>query len=98
MSNGTLFIVTDEKGLSRLPETRMMISTSMEATVDPENIAAREPTPYVMRAITPQEASERWSELTGDAKTLNRVWTVEGNTVSYFQLPCPSSVLTHKVG
>jgi hypothetical protein len=82
MSNGTLLIVTDDKGRRRIPEIRMMVSTSMEATVQPENIAGREPTPYVMRVISPQDAKTRWTSMTGDAKNLNRVWTVEGNTVS----------------
>jgi len=84
MSNGTLFLIADEKGRRRIPEIRMMVSTSMEATVAPENIAAREPTPFVMRVLSPQEAKTRWSSLTGDAKSLNRVWTVEGNTVRDF--------------
>jgi hypothetical protein len=81
MSNGTLFIVADEAGRERIPEIRMMVSTSMEASVKPENIAAREPTPYVMRVISPEEAKTRWTSMTGDAKSLNRVWTVDGNTV-----------------
>ncbi|KAF9526199.1 hypothetical protein CPB83DRAFT_858230 [Crepidotus variabilis] len=82
MSNGTLIIVTDENGKSKLPPIRMMASVSLEAVNSPENIAAREPNQYTMDIIDPQEASKRWtSPSEGDSgKVFNRVWTVEGST------------------
>jgi hypothetical protein len=49
-------------------EIRTMVSTSMEATVQPENIAAREPTPYIQRVVSPQEAKTWQTSMTGDAK------------------------------
>ena len=82
MSNGTLFVVTDETGRKQLPEIRMMVSVSMEALATPENIAAREPNRFVMMTLSPDEAKARWTTMTGEGKGLNRVWTVEGNTVS----------------
>jgi hypothetical protein len=78
MSNWTHFIVTDDKGRRRIPEIQMMVRTWMEATVQPENIAAKELTPHVMHVVSPQEAKTRWTSLTGDAKKLNLNWTVEG--------------------
>jgi len=82
MSNGTLFIVADEKQQQSLPEVRLMASTPLEAINSPENIAAREPTQWTMGVITPKEAEERWMMTEQKEKTMNRVWTVEGNTVS----------------
>ena len=93
MSNGTLFIVTDENGRKQLPETRMMVSVSMEALATAENIAAREPNRFVMTTLSPDEAKARWTTMTAEGKGLNRVWTVEGNTVSKISLtPCFHSV------
>ena len=61
----------------------MMTSTGLEAKTTPENIATREPTRENMDFITPEDALERWG---GEPKrgTTNRVWAVEGNTVSFF--------------
>jgi hypothetical protein len=73
MSNGTLYLVIDEFERSKFPEIRMMASHPLEAWNTPENIAAREPSDLDMTFITPQEARTRWG---------NRVWSVEGNTVS----------------
>ncbi len=81
MSNGTLFVVVDEEARERLPEIRMMVSTPLEAFASPENIAAREPTPSVMTVINPQEAASRWTTINEEGERLNRLWTVEGNTV-----------------
>ncbi|KAF8913029.1 hypothetical protein CPB84DRAFT_1811992 [Gymnopilus junonius] len=85
MANGTLFIVADEQGRKKFPEIRMMTSTGLEAVNSPENIASREPTPEHMRIISPQEARERWA-LTkpgGKETAINRVLTVEGNTLLF---------------
>jgi hypothetical protein len=86
MSNGTMFIVADEKGRQTFPEMRMITSTGLEAENTPENIAMREPTDENMRIITPQEAKARWVGVArgGRGKVENRVWTVEGNTVRGF--------------
>lgn len=83
MSNGTLIAVADDEARKKFPPIRLMVSVSLEAINTPENIAAREPTQYVMDIIEPQEAARRWTSRVGDSGTrLNRVWTVEGNTVS----------------
>lgn len=78
MSNGTLYILSSNRSF---PEIRMMTSTALEAFNTPENIASREPTAQNMDFITPEEARKRWG---GDIDRgeKNRVWSVEGNTVS----------------
>lgn len=79
MANGTLFILTSQP--SDFPEIRQMASTPLIAEASPENIAAREPSDQVMKFITPIEARRLWG---GDLNRGegNRVWSVEGNTVS----------------
>lgn len=87
MSNGTLFIVADDHERQRFPEIRLMTSTGLAAENTPENIAMREPTDKDMMIISPEEARNRWTSTPMNAKArhLNRVLTVEGNTVSgYF--------------
>ena len=78
MSNGTLYILSSNRSF---PEFRLMTSTGLPAQRTPENIAAREPTPNNMDYLTPEEALTRWG---GDVEhgEKNRVWSVEGNTVS----------------
>ncbi|KDR78102.1 hypothetical protein GALMADRAFT_138246 [Galerina marginata CBS 339.88] len=85
MSNGTLFIIADEDERKKFPEIRMITSTGLEAINSPENIALREPTDDSMRIISPEEARKRWSLTTsgGREQVLNRVWTVEGNTLLF---------------
>jgi hypothetical protein len=85
MSNGTIFIVTDEEGRKKFPEIRMMTSTGLEAVNSPENIALREPTEDNMRIISPEDARKRWlhTESRGEDMTLNRIFTVEGNTLLF---------------
>jgi hypothetical protein len=82
----------------------MMVSTPLEAFASPENIAAREPTPSVMTVIHPQEARSRWTTINEEGERLNRLWTVEGNTVGntkslspneYANLPASFSLGTH---
>lgn len=79
MANGTLFILSSLP--SDFPEIRQMVSTPLIADASPENIAAREPSDQVMKFITPIEAKRLWG---GDLNRGegNRVWSVEGNTVS----------------
>lgn len=77
MQNGTLLILSSSP--SSFPEARYMTSTGLLAENTPENIALREPTPQNMDIITPEEAVQRW----GNHPSTRRVWTVEGNTVSY---------------
>ena len=79
MSNGTLYLVADESRRSKFPEIRKMASHPLEARNTPENIAAREPSDVDMTFITPEEAQRRWG---------NRVFSVEGNTVSLFFVVC----------
>lgn len=74
MSNGTLFLVAEEYQRSKFPEIRKMASHPLEAFNTPANIAAREPSDLDMTFITPEEARTRWGD---------RVWAVEGNTVSF---------------
>ncbi|PPR02525.1 hypothetical protein CVT24_001951 [Panaeolus cyanescens] len=81
MSNGTIFIVADESERMRFPEIRMMTSTGLEAENTPENIAAREPTTQDMSFISYREAVARWGA--PDKQSVNRVWTVEGNTMLF---------------
>lgn len=80
MSNGTLFILSSNRSF---PEIRLMTSTGLAAQNTPESIAAREPTSQNMDFITPEQALKRWG---GDPShgQKNRVWSVEGNTVSIF--------------
>ncbi|TFK33086.1 hypothetical protein BDQ12DRAFT_448647 [Crucibulum laeve] len=89
MSNGTLFVVTDD--ISQFPEIRMMTSTGLAAVNTPENIAAREPTKENMDFLTPEQAQTRWG---GDVKKgeKNRVWSIEGNTLLFND---PSQFLRH---
>jgi len=98
MSNGTMFIVSDEKGRQTFPEIRMITSTGLTAENTPENIAMREPTDENMRIITPQEAKDRWVGVDrgGRGKVENRVWTVEGNTVRivFFAFSCVAILAT----
>jgi hypothetical protein len=79
MANGTLFILSSSP--SGFPPIRDMTSTGLEALNTPENIAAREPTKHEMDFISPDEARRYWG---ADVKRggRNRVWTIEGNTVS----------------
>jgi len=77
MSNGTLLILSSSP-VSEFPDIRYMTSTGLVAENTPENIAAREPTPWNMDFVTPEEALQRW----GKVATGRRVWSVEGNTVS----------------
>ena len=79
MANGTLFILSSTP--HEFPDIRMMTSTPLLASATPENIAAREPTKQSMDIITPEEARRYWG---GDVKRgqRNRVWSVQGNTVS----------------
>ncbi|KAH9480331.1 hypothetical protein JR316_0006929 [Psilocybe cubensis] len=85
MSNGTLYIVADDDARKSFPEIRMMTSTGLEAENTPENIAMREPTDDNMAIISPEEANRRWVLATSNKKGqhLNRVWTVEGNTLLF---------------
>ncbi|PPQ94352.1 hypothetical protein CVT25_000680 [Psilocybe cyanescens] len=85
MSNGTLYIVADDRARQSFPEIRMMTSTGLEAENTPENIAMREPTDDDMEIISPEEAKKRWVSTTSNKKgqPLNRVWTVEGNTLLF---------------
>ena len=78
MSNGTLFILSSNRSF---PEFRLMTSTGLPVQWSPESVAAREPTPNTMDYLTPEEALTRWG---GDVERgeKNRVWSVEGNTVS----------------
>ncbi|KAH7915202.1 hypothetical protein BJ138DRAFT_174726 [Hygrophoropsis aurantiaca] len=87
MSNGTLFIVSSSPA-SEFPHIRMMTSTGLEAENTPENIASREPTPWNMDFVTPEEATQRWGKPTDSP----RVWTVEGNTLLFND---PSQFLAH---
>ncbi len=89
MANGTLYILSSNES-SHFPEVRKMISVSMKAEANPENIAAREPTEHQMSFITPDAARRRWG-LNND--TTVRVSTVGGNTVR-FHACCAFSRLT----
>ena len=77
MANGTLLILTSSP--SSFPETRYMTSTGLPAENTPENKALREPTPWTMDTVSPEEALRRW----GDHPPTRRVWSVEGNTVGH---------------
>jgi hypothetical protein len=76
MANGTLLILSSSP--TAFPDIRYMTSTGLAALNTPENIALREPTPWNMDFVSPEEAIQRW----GDRPGSRRVWSVEGNTVS----------------
>ena len=78
MSNGTLYILSSNRSF---PEFRLMTSTGLPVKWTPASIEGREPTPNTMDYLTPEEALTRWG---GDVEhgEKNRVWSVEGNTVS----------------
>lgn len=75
MANGTLLILTSSP--SSFPDTRYMTSTGLAALNTPEDKALREPTPWNMDIVSPEEALQRW----GNTSSTRRVWSVEGNTV-----------------
>ena len=77
MANGTLLILTSSP--SSFPDARYMTSTGLPAKNTPEDMALREPTPWNMDIVSPEEALQRW----GNHPSTRRVWSVEGNTVSY---------------
>jgi hypothetical protein len=81
MANGTLFIVSSTP--HNFPEPRYMVSTPLEALNTPENIAAREPTKQIMDIILPEEAWKYWGGNVHRGER-NRVWSVEGNSVSIY--------------
>lgn len=94
MTNGTLFLVAEEADRKAFPEFRMMTSTGLAALNTPENIALREPLPENMQFITPKQAKERWTT----TENVNRVWTVEGNTVrQLYLLMCQSNFRTGSI-
>jgi len=72
MSNGTIYIVTDEPQ-DKWPERRLMTSTGLEAVNSPENIASREPTQWDLDWISVAEAQKRWG---------SRVMPIDETTVS----------------
>ncbi|QRV82749.1 hypothetical protein RhiJN_10764 [Ceratobasidium sp. AG-Ba] len=74
MSNGTMFIVTDDDP-SLWPARRMMTDTGITALNTPENIAAREPTKYELDWITPKQAEEMWGV---------RIWSVPDFTLLWW--------------
>lgn len=76
MANGTLLILTSSPSL--LPEARYMTSTGLPAENTAESMALREPTPWNMDIVSPEQARQRW----GNHPSTRRVWSVEGNTVS----------------
>ncbi|TFK54523.1 hypothetical protein OE88DRAFT_1655227 [Heliocybe sulcata] len=80
MSNGTLFVVTDEEP-SEFPDPVYITSTGLPAVNSEENIRARLPTKYDLDFITTAEAQKRWGRRDGEAE--NRVYSVEGNTVLF---------------
>lgn len=80
MSGGTLFVVTSNSS-STFPHPRFMTSTGLAADSTAENARSREPTSADLDFLTPEEAKRRWGgDVAGGQR--NRVWTVEGNTVS----------------
>ncbi|KAJ7288264.1 hypothetical protein C8J57DRAFT_1279634 [Mycena rebaudengoi] len=78
MSNGTLFIITENS--SDFPDILLMTSTGLSAENTPENIAARKPTPYDMDFVTAAEARRRWGADVRQGRR-NRVLSVDGNTL-----------------
>ncbi|KIK98644.1 hypothetical protein PAXRUDRAFT_823616 [Paxillus rubicundulus Ve08.2h10] len=81
MANGTFLILSSS--LTAFPDVRYMTSTGLAALNTPENIALREPTPWNMDFVTPEEALQRW----GDHPASRRVWSVEGNTLLFNDPP-----------
>ncbi|KAH7888636.1 hypothetical protein F5I97DRAFT_1935123 [Phlebopus sp. FC_14] len=81
MANGTLLILSSSP--SSFPEIRYMTSTGLPAENTVENIALREPTPWNMDFVTPEEAVQRWGISIGS----RRVWSVEGNTLLFNDPP-----------
>ncbi|KAG8694563.1 hypothetical protein FRC11_002119, partial [Ceratobasidium sp. 423] len=73
MSNGTMYIITDDP--SKWPKRRMMIDTGITALNTPENIATREPTEYELDWISPKDTEARWGK---------RVWAVPDFTILYW--------------
>jgi hypothetical protein len=88
MSNGTLFIITENS--SDFPDILLMTSTGLSAENTPENIAARKPTPYDMDFVTAAEARRRWGADVRQGRR-NRVLSVDGNTVRINLLNLPTS-------
>jgi hypothetical protein len=84
MSEGTIYMVSSHPR-SYFPNIRLITSTGLAAETTPENIASREPTAKNMDYLSPAEAKRRWG---GDIEAggRNRVWEVEGNTVSLSML------------
>ncbi|KIJ67844.1 hypothetical protein HYDPIDRAFT_83773 [Hydnomerulius pinastri MD-312] len=82
MANGTLLILSSSPS-TEFPELRMMTSTGLAAENTPDNIALREPTPWNMDFVTPEEAIQRWGKSVGS----RRVWSVEGNTLLFNDPP-----------
>jgi hypothetical protein len=84
MSEGTIYVVSSHPR-SYFPNIRFITSTGLQAENTPENILLREPTTKNMDYLSPAEAKRRWG---GDieAGERNRVWEVEGNTVSLSML------------
>ena len=81
MADGTFYIVSSNPS-SQFPGIRFITSVPMKAYNTPENIAAREPTNREMDFLTPEEAKSIWGgDLARGEK--NRIWSVEGNTVSF---------------
>ncbi|KIJ18655.1 hypothetical protein PAXINDRAFT_71193 [Paxillus involutus ATCC 200175] len=81
MANGTLLILSSSP--TAFPDIRYMTSTGLAALNTPENIALREPTPWNMDFVSPEEAIQRW----GDRPGSRRVWSVEGNTLLFNDPP-----------
>jgi hypothetical protein len=77
MSNGTLFIVTENP--ADYPDIRYMTSTGLPADSSPESEAERMPTKYDLDFITPADAKHRWGD--GEDENGARVFSINGNTV-----------------
>jgi hypothetical protein len=80
MSNGTLFIVSDEPA-SSFPDVNYMTSTGLPGEATEESIRERIPGAEQMQVISVAEARARWGK---GLTERNRVWTVQGDTVSMF--------------
>ena len=83
MADGTLFILTPHP--ESFPDIKFITSTGLPAVNSPESIAERMPTAQDLSFISPMEAHRRWG---GDhsMKELNRVFPIEGSTVSSIYL------------
>ncbi|KAL6305818.1 hypothetical protein BKA93DRAFT_776889 [Sparassis latifolia] len=90
MSNGTLFVVTNEPPMS-FPDIQYITSTGRPAEATEESVRARMPTADNMDFITPAQARLRWGS-NPDRWERNRVWSVEGNT---FLFNDPHQFLDH---